>query len=105
MRNIVFKKNSNRKGRKKRKMLRSLNRGPKQGPTQKDQWGLSSEIVFFTRANVWRKILTVDILMNKGWIMIYKCNLRKANEESIDQVMIHSEKMSGFGCFTLKSFL
>lgn len=32
-----------------------------------------------------------------------QCNLRKANEESIDQVMIHSEKMSAFGCFTLQS--
>ena len=50
------------------------------------------ELVFFAWKEVWRKFLTVDMLMKKGWSMVNRCNLCKDSKESSDHILIHYGK-------------
>ena len=50
------------------------------------------ELLFFAWEAVWGKILTVDMLMKRGWSMVNRCSLCKDNEKSADHILIHGGK-------------
>ena len=59
---------------------------------------------FFAEKVVWRKILTVDILMKNGWTIVNKCSLCKDNEESINHILIHCDETKVIWTFLFAVF-
>ena len=72
----------------------------------KEVWGSYTPLRthFFAWEAVWGKISTVDMLMRRGWSMVYKCNLCKENEESADHILIHCGKTRELWTSLLSSF-
>lgn len=54
---------------------------------------LSSHFVNWEAA--WGKILSIDTLMKKGWLMVNRCSLCKYREESTNHILIHLERTKG----------
>ena len=59
---------------------------------------------FFTWETVWRKVLTVDTLMKRGWQMTNRWNCCKDSEELVDCILIHYVKRRELWMFLLAIF-
>ena len=73
---------------------------------RKEVWGsrVPLRTCFFAWEAVWGKILTVDILMKRGWQMVNRCNFCKESEEAIDHILIHCTKTRELWIFLLALF-
>ena len=49
-------------------------------------------VSFFAWESIWRRILTMDQLKRRGWVLPSRCYLCKADEESTNHVLIHCAK-------------
>ena len=47
------------------------------------------KVNFFAWEATWSKVLTLDLLMRRGWSMENKCFLCHKQKESIDRMLIH----------------
>ena len=72
----------------------------------KEIWGSYAPLRthFFAWEAVWGKILTIDMLMKRGWSMVNRCSLCKKNEKSVDHILIHCGKTRELWTLLLSSF-
>ena len=47
------------------------------------------EVGLFTWEATWKRILTLDQIKRKGWILANRCNLCEVKEESTDHILPH----------------
>ena len=50
------------------------------------------KLSFFAWEASWGRVLTLDLLQKRGWVMTNRCFLCHKSEESIDHLLIHCEK-------------
>ena len=50
------------------------------------------KLSFFAWEASWGKVLTLDQLQRRGWVLANRCSLCYAHEESIDHILLHCEK-------------
>ena len=53
---------------------------------------IPSKVSFFTWEACWEKVLTLDQLQRKGWILVNRCALCKVELETIDHILLHYVK-------------
>ena len=72
----------------------------------KEVWGLVAPLKtrFFAWKAVWEKILTVDMLMKRGWSLVNRCSLCKDSEKSVDHISIHCDRTRQLWILLLTTF-
>ena len=53
---------------------------------------IPSKVSFFTWEACWEKVLTLDQVPRRGWILTNKCALCKRESESIDHIILHCDE-------------
>ena len=53
---------------------------------------------------MWGKILTVDMLIKRGWSLVNRCSLCKDREESANHILIHCDRRRQLWTMLLTTF-
>ena len=53
---------------------------------------VKQKIIFFSWEASWGKVLTLDQIQKRGWVLANRCFLCQAHEESINHLLLHCEK-------------
>ena len=51
------------------------------------------KISFFAWEATWGKVLTLDLIQKRGWVMENRCFLRHEKAETIDHLLLHCTKI------------
>ena len=72
----------------------------------KEVWGLGAPLKthFFAWEAMWGKILTVDMLMKRGWPLVNRCSICKDSEKSVDHILIHCDRTKQLWTLLLTTF-
>ena len=53
---------------------------------------------------MWGKILTVNMLMKRGWPLVNRCSICKDSEKSVDHILIHCDRTKQLWTLLLTTF-